>query len=1484
MDQVKNKIGNFSNSKTKTFSYADLDNFDKEVKPLTNENYNFADRVRQEKEYNDLLEKEATSIDAEIALSQRRIRENYTLSDSFKKLGYDQEKYTETLKEEQNIAKNISGNDLSKQYQKQSKAISNVTNTLEQDIIESKNAQKAIDNASSESLEILGYKQKSYYETIKDEQKEFHNMLSRIDNTPIENIMPKKSDVKKYYEELVEEKKSYQERLSTIETASIDGLTRDKYQDMLKQEANGQMALNLSANDYNNTLATQNELSNQRALTLVEEADGQLALNLAENDGIKSKQKSISQTSLQVAAKEALIEAQNKELLNNVKEKLVKAGVNDITGDLTISRLRDIAATEGESAAIAQETLKLLGLEGASKAASLALQALATIGNMIVMWAITKGIELAIKGLDELAHSSEHCKERVEELMSSYKSSLDTANSNAQKVEELADEYEKLSKGVNNLGENVSLTSEEYEKYNSLVNEIADMFPTLVQGYTDEGNAILNLKGNVEQLRDAYKDAQQEAYNMLIVSGDSGGNDIIKQWEDIHDTGFFAKLLDLGADDVGRGISVSDAIKQLKAIQNMTADRYREIEKITDTGSHKEIEGLTDIEKDIGYGSYLYKALGLDENVTDEEFKNVQKQAKILVQTYNAEIESALSDVETLANAYLMTNEDYAKLDEQSKNAASIMVNNLNPDIANKFSTKEDVGAYVDEIVQIISSNPDVKDAMIGLFTMDTTDMPVDDVQYWTESYINTIAKILGEDPVELKVRLGFDDDNTEQLKTKVQGFLKDEYDDKVGTLTKEDLDIASNLEIDQGTLLSWDELIARIAEAKAEASTFDTTSFETSMKAVDALNTALSAQSSQGYLKTSDIKTLLEADPNYEAALQETAAGLTLNTQKAKELTEQNLALRDAEAKAAEASAKMELEKNTKDMKELAGNTDNYQELLKAIDDGTINDVAQKIDMSAENLSKFQDLADKNDGLRDNISKWQQIQYEILGATSLLKQYNDAQSTPDENDAYAAIVKGRENADKLYENKWITQDDFTSYANLIAGYGESDIEAIQNYKKNVERLKKYMTTNKSGEVTADGAIRFLKDSIKAGGVDVTKDANGNDLYNIKSMDELAKKMNVTTEFAEDMIRALNVAGYSFPIVATEAYEYSKALKEVDYGGEDAVESVKSVIEQLQAAQDNGDDVSSSFQEVADAIAKLEEAGQDTSALKQLFALLTGQEYTPEVKFEADTSEVEQAAEEASKPETKRFTFVANGEELNAQISQLTRGQTINFNAQVNGQNKVVSATKDEYGVIHYTADIDGVETELKQVRNEKGSVYFEADTSEVDKAKKEMEKPTSSEHTTYNNTVNNTTTTATDNASGKVNDVVNKANSSKATITVDAATGVAQGKIRKFLQYIAGVKPKINIAANAANLRSSISNVLNRSWSIKVKANVSGLPSKTSEASGTLRSHASGTIVEKSGTAYNVLNMKAHASGTPVGLKSDEEAVVNELGKFCRV
>lgn len=131
---------------------------------------------------------------------------------------------------------------------------------------------------------------------------------------------------------------------------------------------------------------------------------------------------------------------------------------------------------------------------------------------------ISKGISLIARKIDQAAHSAEYCGQRVDNLMSSYESSLTQANNSAKSIESLAARYEELSMGVNNLGENISLSGAEYEEYLEIVNQIADMFPSLIQGYTDEGNAILSVKGNVEQLRDAY--------NTLIISGENSDWDV----------------------------------------------------------------------------------------------------------------------------------------------------------------------------------------------------------------------------------------------------------------------------------------------------------------------------------------------------------------------------------------------------------------------------------------------------------------------------------------------------------------------------------------------------------------------------------------------------------------------------------------------------------------------------------------------------------------------------------------------------------------------------------------------------------------------------------------------------------------------------------------------------------------------------------------------------------------------------------------------
>lgn len=881
LSAVQDKIN--SKNSPSTWSYNELS--DSNISNFDEENYSIADKIREQNEYNELLKSENSSIEAAIELSKHRVQ-NY--DETLPKLTEINNEYEKQRQLELEDKYNSTIKERNNEYDKY---LSNLNTEVE----ESKKVQDSIKNISPDTLGELGYKQKGYLKEIREEQQQFSDALTRVNTASVESLLPKKEDVKGYYDELLTEQREFQSQLNAIEITPIDSLKRDQYSEILSEQTDGQMALNLSASEYNDTLSTQNDLSNQRVLTLSEETDGQMALVMAENEGVSAKQKDIAETTSQIAAKEALIEASNKELLSNVNEKLAKTGATSATEELTIAKLREIAASNEEGSVLAKETLEMLGLGEASKATSIALKGLAMVGNMIAAWAIAEVLQLVVKGLDELANSVDNCKGRVDNLMSSYQTALDTANSNASRVEELASDYEKLSKGVNNLGENVSLTSEEYEQYNSLVSEIADMFPTLIQGYNDQGIAILNLKGNIEGLRDAYKEAQTEAYNTLITSGENGdGNDIIKQWEDIHDPGFFAGLFDLGSADVGGKISVSDALAQLEEIQKLTAEEYRNIENIAAAGSHKEIESLTDIQKEIGYGSYIGKALGIDENVTDEEFEKAKKQAKTLVQTYNAEIESALSDVETLANAYLMTNDDYSKLTDNSKTAASLLVNNLTKDIASDFSSKEDVGSWVDSIVSKLQNNPKLSNAINGLFTSDLSNMSVDEAKAVVDQYINTIAKILKEDPVDIKVRLGFDDYNDDDiapLKKKVQGFLKDEFDDKVGELSLDDLQVASKFEIPEGTLLSWDELKQKIEETKNAVSEEETT---ISLADINKTKSGIGGlfdkyEQNEGYLTQDEVASVLETNPEYIQYLVKVGDQYKLNEQALNDWNEAN-------------------------------------------------------------------------------------------------------------------------------------------------------------------------------------------------------------------------------------------------------------------------------------------------------------------------------------------------------------------------------------------------------------------------------------------------------------------------------------------------------------------------------------------------------------------------------------------------------------------
>ena len=710
------------------------------------------------------------------------------------------------------------------------------------------------------------------------------------------------------------------------------------------------------------------------------------------------------------------------ELIKNTKD------LSKLTGDDLVQATN--AARESalkHNAALQQETL-------GAKAATLGLEALSVVGNALISMGISFAISAIIKGIDNLAHSAQKCKERVNDLMNTYDSALNTANDNASTAEKLADKYENLSTGVNNLGENVSLTTAEYAEYNDIVNQIADMFPTLVAGYTDEGNAILTLKGNVEGLRDAYKEAQKEAYNLLITSGeDNDGNDIIKNWKNHNEENVWSILFDVGKPDAGGSITYKDAISDLKKIINSNYDEAKKAlsPRLNDGSDILSI-----------YGREYLGSLGFSSETSEEDFYKLIPTLKATLQSLKAEYQSSLKDVQTLANAYLMTNEDYEKLNEPSKNAASLIVNSIDENIASGFKNKEDVGAYVSELVSEIQNNPEFQTALTNLFTTDLSTLSPEKAKETVDSYLSTISSFLHEDKNELKIRLGFD--NVDDLLTSYNNAIKtsiDKYGGSENDLKKffDDNSINTQEEIDK-----WLEVAKSCNTAEEAKEKYLKVAPQTDLATLKSLNdsldkiqsayqvasTAIEEYNENGYISVDTFQSLMELEPEYLNLLMDENGTLALTSENLYKLTEARI--NDLAAKQASTlvDSVTKLGSEAEQLQYLTQATDGatestwglvYAKIAETQAAGTISDdVAGRLKSQVEAYQTWANAA--IDGInKGSLGKSSNSSKSEKDKAKALKDYND--KLKDINEKLEELDKEEHLANLKYSIETITQD-----------------------------------------------------------------------------------------------------------------------------------------------------------------------------------------------------------------------------------------------------------------------------------------------------------------------------------------------------------------------------------------------------------------------------------------------------------------------------
>ena len=427
-----------------------------------------------------------------------------------------------------------------------------------------------------------------------------------------------------------------------------------------------------------------------------------------------------------------------------------------------ISQEQYNTAMEANKAQIKQITTGTQKLTLAQKASAVASKAAGIALNLAMNVGLSLAINLIIAGITKLVNREKELREASESLVSTFKTLSNEVSQLSSNADELIPEYEKLSRGVNKLGENVSLTTEEYERYQEVVNQIADDVPTVISGYDAEGNAIINLKNNVDELKQAYIEARKEKYRLALSENDDTADDAVKNFHDLSNQsfgelflnqwgkGFAGMLLSHNQGDAGDFISETQAIETLDKVLTLS---YEDAIKLVSAFNTE----LNEYEK-----GYL-KSLGLTINTTPEEFKELRNVFKTELTGLKSEVSTGLQSVRNVAQMWLFSSDDYDYLTEDMQNLASIIINNLPNEIGKEFESKKEVGVWVNKLIETLNSaTPEVQSAFDSLMNLDTSNLDAETAQAEIDKYldiiINELSDELSIDKNQLKLILGLDE------------------------------------------------------------------------------------------------------------------------------------------------------------------------------------------------------------------------------------------------------------------------------------------------------------------------------------------------------------------------------------------------------------------------------------------------------------------------------------------------------------------------------------------------------------------------------------------------------------------------------------------------------------------------------------------------------------------------------------------------------
>ena len=809
-----------------------------------------------------------------------------------------------------------------------------------------------------------------------------------------------------------------------------------------------------------------------------------------------------------------------------------------------------------------------------AKVATFALEAATLALNAAITMGISALVSFAIKAFDEMYESADELSERIDEVVSKFNSQQKELVKNKSSFVSDAERYAELSKGVDNLGRNLSLTTEEYSEYQSVVNSVAEQIPSLISGYDSQGNAILNVKGNVEELIAAYeKLIEAQNREVLVSSGDIAeefnnfaekANSNTDGWSGVKISHNAAKewteLLNKGNDEIDDTIdelwkstkdnlSFRDKSKDAESQFGLEVDDFLALaEKLEEAGIERKGEWWNKESTE----EYVARAFKENKNVVNRVLDNFYAELESGIDGQKSVAEAALS------NAFDIRTSDYYGMNDTLKNVARQMVNGFDYEF---FAGLEEDGIgveeYVNNMLDQLNSIGDRNTEKIETAFDLQTQFNGGEISYgeYVKGLEDTGKIIDGlsidkELKTQLKLSIGLNEsgivDEYQKLSNKLSDHVNYDFDSHItGSVAKEFLNSLSAEELSVAipivTEMSDNDVKESIQDIRdainremaVQGLTFDL-NFEIEAASIDAFNTALAESVTASGLSSDSISALKGRYAELEnqgydlsAMFEETSNGIHLNRKAVGELER--------------AYAKQKQTDITEDLASLQKEYD-----LLTDDINNCNDASERAAMYVQ-----------RDAIAQQINDAATLAAQYKGLTSAYNDWLAAEEAGQERDMYENIIEGLENIDDEISRGWL-DDGTIEFLELLTGkdLSTSSIDDLTAAYKGLKEeigdsgysIRDFFTVNEDGDSTNAGVYNFLEtiesfDKLKSA---IQRDSETGEItgFNFKVVggdQAIADALGISEELVQIMVRAADDAG--FVVTLDGAYTQLADLK-----------------------------------------------------------------------------------------------------------------------------------------------------------------------------------------------------------------------------------------------------------------------------------------------------------------------------------------------------